>query len=134
MGGRQGQNSESVRRRNLSVLLSHVHRAGEISRSAVTDSMGLNRSTIAGLVADLVARGLVDEGEAVGRGVPGRPSSLIRPSAGGPVVLAADVGVASIGVAVAGLGGALHHKERVDRSRDRRGPDATIDDLAQLLQ
>lgn len=134
MGGRQGENSESVRRRNLSTLLGHVHRAGELSRSVLADSMGVSRSTVAGLVADLAARGLVGEGDAVGRGQRGRPSTLIRPAADAPTVLAADIEVASIGFAVAGLGGVVHQRVRVDRAPDHRGPQETVDHLRVLIR
>ena len=48
-----GTNQEDVRRHNLGTVLGHVHRAGRISRAELTARMGLNRSTIAGLVAEL---------------------------------------------------------------------------------
>lgn len=130
----QSANRESLRRRNLSSLLTHVHRAGLISRSALTGSTGLNRSTVGALVADLAARGLVEEGEAIGRGTPGRPSPQVRPRPDGPVVLAAEIEVATISLAVAGLGGHLQQQVRVDRARDRRTPEATVDDLAALIE
>ena len=128
----RGANRESVRRRNLATLLGHVHRAGQLSRAALTSSTGLNRSTVGALVSDLAARGLLEEGDAVGSGSPGRPSPLVRPLEGGLVALAADVEVASIAFAVAGLGGRLLAVERMDRPLDRRTPDATVEDLARL--
>ena len=129
-----GENRDSVRRRNLAILLEHVHRAGQISRASLTTLTGLNRSTVGALVADLVERSLVSEGEAVGHGTPGRPSPLVRPSSDGVVVLAAEVEVATISLAVAGLGGRIHEDVRVDRRRDRRTPEATADDLAELIR
>jgi predicted NBD/HSP70 family sugar kinase len=134
VGGIAGTNRDSVRRRNLATLLVHVHRAGQISRAALTMAMGLNRSTVGALVADLASRGLVEEGEAVGTGTPGRPSPLVRPRADGPLVLAADIEVASISFAAAGLGGTLEHKVVVDRDPDRRTPEATVEDLAVLIE
>jgi len=118
----QAANRDSVRRRNLSSLLTHVHRAGQISRSALTAATGLNRSTVGALVTDLVGRGLLEEGEPVGRGTPGRPSPQVRPRPEGAVVLAAEVEVSTISFAVAGLGGVLHEQVRVDRADDRRTP------------
>ena len=53
-----GTNQEAVRRHNLGTLLRHVHRAGQISRAELTSTMGLNRSTIAGLVAELESLGI----------------------------------------------------------------------------
>ena len=133
MGIVQPANRESLRRRNLSSVLTRVHHAGPISRSALTASTGLNRSTVGALVADLAARGLIEEGDPVGRGTPGRPSPQVRPFPGGPVVLAAEIEVATISLAVAGLGGHLHERTRVDRAPDRRTAAATIEDLAGLI-
>ena len=52
-----GTNQEAVRRHNLGTLLRHVHRAGQVSRAELTSVMGLNRSTIAGLVGELESLG-----------------------------------------------------------------------------
>lgn len=129
----QAANRESLRRRNLASLLAHVHRAGQISRSALTSATGLNRSTVGALVADLAARGLLEEGDPVGRGTPGRPSPQVRPQPNGPVVLAAEIEVSTNTLAVAGLGGRLHDRVQVDRAPDRRTPEATVDDLVELI-
>ena len=134
MGIVQAANRESVRRRNLASLLAHVHRAGQISRSALTAATGLNRSTVGALVTDLAARGLLEEGDPVGRGTPGRPSPQVRPKPDGVVVLAAEVEVSTISFAVAGLGGVLHEQVRVDRAPDRRTPQATVEDLAEIIE
>ena len=50
-----GCDGASARRHNLSRLLTLVHREGPQPRSALTRRTGLNRSTIAGLVGELVA-------------------------------------------------------------------------------
>ena len=128
-----GENRDTVRRRNLATLLGHIHRAGQISRASLTTLTGLNRSTVGALVADLTERGLVEEGEAVGRGTPGRPSPLVRPRPDGVVVVAAEVEVATISLATAGLGGHIYERVQVYRAPDRRTPEATVEDLAELL-
>ena len=128
-----GENRGSLRRRNLATLLRHVHREGAISRASLTTLTGLNRSTVGALVANLADLGLVAEGEAVGYGTPGRPSPLVRASADSVVVLAAEVEVATLSLAVAGLGGHLQERVRIDRPAHRRNPEATADDLAELI-
>jgi predicted NBD/HSP70 family sugar kinase len=130
----QGVNQESVRQRNLSAVLTHVHRAGRISRSDLTAATGLNRSTIGALVAELAERGLVVEGEPVARGTPGRPSPSVLPAEGSVAVLAADIGVATSTFAVSGLGGGLLGHVQTDRPAERRTPEATADDLAALVE
>lgn len=124
-----GENRESLRRRNLSTVLGAVHRAGHLSRAALTTATGLNRSTVGALVADLAERGLVAEGEPVSTGAVGRPSPVVHPRADRVVVLVADVEVSTISFATAGLGGHLWRRVRIDRPGERRTPEATVEDL-----
>ena len=102
-----GTNQEAVRRHNLGTLLRHVHGAGQISRAELTSLMGLNRSTIAGLVSELESLGISEHTMPVGgvRQGAGRPSSGVGISADGPVVIAVDLGVDRAVVARIGLGG-----------------------------
>jgi predicted NBD/HSP70 family sugar kinase len=100
-----GKAQEHVRRHNLGTLLGHLHLAGPLSRAELTSLMGLNRSTIAALVSELVALGAVSEERPAGaRSGVGRPSLVVRP-APGPQVLVADIGVDRIALARVGLGG-----------------------------
>lgn len=67
-----------VRQTNLARLLQLVHRGGPLSRAALTEATGLNRSTIADLVGELVDEGLVverapDPSRRVGRPSPSSP-------------------------------------------------------------
>jgi hypothetical protein len=52
---------DDVRRRNLGGLLRQVHLAGPLARTALAQRLGLNRSTIMALTAELAAAGLVAE-------------------------------------------------------------------------
>jgi predicted NBD/HSP70 family sugar kinase len=103
-----GTNQEAVRRHNLGTVLRHVHQRGHSSRAELTKGMGLNRSTIAGLVAELESLGAVVNAEAVGtsRGA-GRPSVGVRIAPDGPFVVAVDLGVDRVVVARVGLGGTV---------------------------
>src|SRR5690349_5110384 len=83
---------EVIRRQNLGALLRHVHLNGALSRAALAARMGLNRSTIMGLTADLVAAGLVREEPPGDTGRAGRPSLVVRAS-NRVYVLAFDVAV-----------------------------------------
>jgi predicted NBD/HSP70 family sugar kinase len=105
-----GTNQEGIRRHNLGTLLRHVHQRGHSSRAELTKGMGLNRSTIAGLVAELESLGAVENAEAVGTPTPrgaGRPSVGVRIAADGPFVVAVDLGVDRVIVARVGLGGVV---------------------------
>ena len=102
-----GTNQEAVRRHNLGTLLRHVHGAGQISRAELTSLMGLNRSTIAGLVAELESLGISERATPAGgvRQGAGRPSAGVAIAADGPCVIAVDLGVDRAVVARVGLGG-----------------------------
>ncbi len=58
---RVGTSSDDVRRRNLSGVLTLVHRHRALSRADLTRHTGLSRSTTKDLVEELVTRGLVEE-------------------------------------------------------------------------
>lgn len=73
----QGRTVESVRRANLGSILGIVHREGPQSRAALTESTGLNRSTVADLVATLVSFGLVVERAPDPSHRVGRPSPVV---------------------------------------------------------
>lgn len=106
-----GTNQEAVRRHNLGTLLRHVHRAGHISRAELTSMMGLNRSTIAGLVGELESLGVTERALPVGaRQGAGRPSAGVALTDGGPYVIAVDLGVDRAVVARVGLGGVVQHR------------------------
>ncbi|MFD0994444.1 putative NBD/HSP70 family sugar kinase [Pseudoclavibacter chungangensis] len=72
--------STRVAHSNLSFLLERLHREGRASRAELTRATGLNRSTISALVGELVARGLVEEGDPLATNLVGRPSPVVGPS------------------------------------------------------
>ena len=59
-----GSNREQVRQHNLSAILRLLRQFGTMSRSALTQRTGLNRSTISDLVTELQELGLIVESEA----------------------------------------------------------------------
>ncbi|WP_141974349.1 ROK family transcriptional regulator [Actinomadura hallensis] len=123
---RGGPSQEDIRRHNLGTLLRFVHLRGPASRATLAESLGLNRSTIMALTADLTAAGLVREELPRGPGRrAGRPSLVVRPESTRVYVLAFEVGVDRLVVARVGLGGVI-----LDR---REGVRARGSDPAELL-
>lgn len=106
-----GSNNDHVRRHNLSVVLGLAHRTGGLSRAQLTRRTGLNRSTIADLVGELVERQLVVELEADSSGQVGRPSPIVRPNPRA-VALAINPEVDAITIGVVGLGGSVLRRGR----------------------
>ncbi|TKJ95982.1 transcriptional regulator [Plantibacter flavus] len=110
-----GSGLDSVRRRNLGRIVELVHQGGVQSRSALTRTTGLNRSTVAALVTELASIGIVTESVPVGGQGVGRPSPLVS---AGPraVAFAANPELDAITVAAVRLGGEV--LERVRREVD----------------
>lgn len=131
-GPRRGVAAEAVRRHNLSAVLEQLHLSGPLSRSELTATTGLNRSTIADLLGELTALGLVKERPAPAAAGPGRPSPVVQARPEGAAVLAVELAVDSIAVATAGLGGHVYNRLRVARPRGRFSPEETVQDVAKL--
>ncbi|AXT84832.1 hypothetical protein C6I20_06245 [Aeromicrobium sp. A1-2] len=128
-----GTNQEDVRRHNLGTALGQVHRAGRISRAELTARMGLNRSTIAGLVAELESLGLADQVKPSGTRVgAGRPSVDVKARTGA-YVLAVDLRVDGLTVARVGLGGVVQARATGPVPADH-DPHATGDYVVDLMK
>ena len=123
---------EALRERNRLQVIDALRRSGTTTRSELSRSTGLSRSTIATLVADLQASGLVIEDEAdapaVGRG---RPAAKLRLAASAGIALGVDMGHSHVRVALADLAGTVlaEATEPVDVDRDS---DAAMDATVRL--
>jgi predicted NBD/HSP70 family sugar kinase len=106
-----GSNNDQVRRHNLSVVLGLAHRTGGLSRAQLTRQTGLNRSTIAALVGELVDQQLVVEVEPDSSGLVGRPSPIVRPNPRA-VALAVNPEIDAITIGLVGLGGTVLKRVR----------------------
>jgi len=104
---------DGVHRRNLSKVLGHVHLEGPLSRARLTAMTGLNRSTVASLVAELSAQGLIIEQAPDPTNRVGRPSPVVAPD---PRVLAIAVNpeVDAVTIAAVGIDGGIPARERIE--------------------
>ena len=124
-----GATQDEVRRHNLAALVRFLHDHGSTSRSELVSHTGLNRSTVGGLLSDLVAADLVRETEPVGRGV-GRPSYGVEPVGDSAYVLAIDLRVDRTIAALVGFGGVVLERRE---HRYRRGQQREEKIVAQLV-
>jgi predicted NBD/HSP70 family sugar kinase len=131
-GPRRGVAAEELRRHNLGAVLERLHLSGPLSRSELVGSTGLNRSTVADLLAELADLGLVEERPGAPASGPGRPSPVAHARPERAPALAVEIAVDSIAVATAGLGGHVFNRVRVARPRGHFSPEATVQDVAKL--
>jgi predicted NBD/HSP70 family sugar kinase len=126
-----GEQVDGVRRRNLATILDYVHHGRAASRAELTALTGLNRSTVAALVAELEATGLLREGEPIASSRVGRPSPGVQPDSR-PVVIAVNPEVDAVTAAVVGLGARVERRIRrpVDSIPD---PDAAVAIIASVV-
>ncbi|GGM76710.1 ROK family protein [Dactylosporangium sucinum] len=132
---RVGPSQEEIRRSNLGALLRSVHLHGAMSRADLTTSLGLNRSTIGALTADLAAAGLVsEEVPQEQRGRAGRPSLVVRPESEKVYVYAFAVEVDRIVAARVGLGGVLLDRHEAARPRGEQDAAAVVAPIADFVR
>jgi predicted NBD/HSP70 family sugar kinase len=121
---RRSPSQEEVRRQNLGALLRYVHRHGAMSRAELTSRLGLNRSTIGALTADLGAAGLVTETapRETGRaGRAGRPSLVVSPRSDTVCAYALSLEVDRVRAARVGLGGVVLDRREAARKPGQPG-------------
>ena len=128
-----GVGTEELRRANLRAILQTVHTHGPTTRAVLTKQLGLNRSTIGALTGELQSLALVSEETAAVGGRSGRPSHLVVPREDN-VVVAVDVGVDRIAVAMVGLGGQVLVRRTRTHQRGRHDVEHVVDSIAQMVE
>jgi predicted NBD/HSP70 family sugar kinase len=125
-----GASQEEIRRQNLGAVLRFVHVHGPTSRAELTGRLGLNRSTIGALAAELAAAGLVtEEAEApTSARRAGRPSLVLTPCSGRVYTYALSIEADRLRAARIGLGGRI-----LDLREVRRPPGLAVLDAAAPL-
>jgi predicted NBD/HSP70 family sugar kinase len=83
-----------------------------LTRAELTGRLGVNRSTVAALVAELVALGAVEEERPGSTHGAGRPSLVVKPCPERVQAVAAEIGVDHVDVVLVGLGGTVLSRRR----------------------
>jgi predicted NBD/HSP70 family sugar kinase len=102
-----------MREENVALVLRQVPPTGA-SRAQLAAVTGLTKSSVSGIVRDLLAAGLLREGGQLRGGVPGRPGTVVRLDSDHFAGLGLAFGVGTISACVVDLG----HRVRVRHVRD----------------
>lgn len=78
MAASRGVRHDSMRARNLAVVLQAVHRSGPLTRAGLAELTGLTKTTVSSMVAALLEAGAVTESGAVRDGERGRPGVAVE--------------------------------------------------------
>ncbi|MFG1883622.1 ROK family protein [Micromonospora sp. NPDC049102] len=128
-----GASQEEIRRQNLGAVLRYVHLHGPTSRAELTSRLGLNRSTIGALAADLTASGLVTEEAPTTSRRAGRPSLVVSPRSDRVYAHALSIDADRLRAARIGLGGRILDLREVPRPGGMSAVDA-VRPLADLVR
>ena len=132
LGDRPTADQMSVRRHNLSVVLDHLRAHGGRSRARIAADTGLNKATVSSLVAELLGRGLVREGE-IERGSVGRPGQTIELDATNVIAIGAEVAIDYVSVIATNLRGEPVAEQRLALDTAGIGAEWVLRRLAGLV-
>ncbi|MGH3507695.1 MAG: ROK family protein, partial [Nocardioidaceae bacterium] len=118
---------------NLSLALRQLRDHGPQSRARLAEVTRLNKATVSSLVTELVARGLVVEGDRE-RGEVGRPAQVVRLSGAEVCGMGAEVNVGYVSAAALDLDRTVLVQRRRALSGSRATPEEALDSLAELVR
>lgn len=129
-----GARPDEVRRHNRAALLRRLHVAGPCTRATLAAELGLNRSTIKAVVDGLAESGVVTEAVPAQRSGAGRPSLMVIPDPEAAAVLAVDVRVDQVALAMVGIGGQILGRHSWNLHSRTRTPGEVITHVAESAQ
>jgi len=121
-----------MRRSNLALVLRHLRDAGPRSRARISVETGLNRGTVSSLVAELIERGLVREGDVQRGGSVGRPGQTVELDGRGIGGIGVEINVDYVTALVLDLTDTVVFEERVALDVQARPPEAVLDAVTDL--
>lgn len=122
-----------MRASNLALVLGEVARTSPVSRAQVAAHTGLTKSSVSGLVSDLISAGLIQE-SAPAATERGRPATALSLAPGGIAGLGLEVNVDYLAAAVTDLTGMPRYHHVVRRDNRGREVDEVVADLIEVAR
>ncbi|MBB2908881.1 putative NBD/HSP70 family sugar kinase [Streptosporangium becharense] len=128
----QAVRHDSMRARNLGVVLAEVRRSGPVTRAALAEITGLTKTTVSKMVGDLLQAGMVAESGTLRDGERGRPGTAVALSGARVAALGLEVNVNHLSACVVDL--TLAVRLRYAQAVDNRAasPVETLSHLGRL--
>ncbi|MFI5610583.1 ROK family protein [Amycolatopsis sp. NPDC051903] len=130
----QAVRHDSMRARNLEVVLGEVARRGPLTRAALAELTGLTKSTVSKLVGDLLDAGFLAETGPARAGERGRPGVEVALSGGRVASLGLEVNVDYLAVCLLDLTRTVRFAERRERDNRASEPAEVLGELQKLAQ
>ncbi|HWO65698.1 MAG TPA: ROK family transcriptional regulator [Umezawaea sp.] len=121
-----------MRRSNLALVLRHLGARGSRSRAGIAADTGLNKATVSSLVAELVDRGLVREGELDRAGAVGRPGKSVALDGRCVGGIGVEINVDYLTAMVLDLTNTVLFEQRVALDVQALPPEDVLDAVAEL--
>lgn len=123
----------TVRRTNLALVLRHLRAEGPRSRATLAAELGLTRSAVSQLVAELAERGLVREGHRE-HGSVGRPGTTVELAGHGIAGLGAELNVNHVRTIALDLSGEVVCERQTALDARRVPAEEVVERLAELVE
>jgi predicted NBD/HSP70 family sugar kinase len=123
----------SVRRTNLGLVLRRLRDHGPRSRATLATELGMTRSAVSTLVADLAERGLVRTGD-LERGAVGRPGTSVELDGHAVAGLGAEVNVNHVSTIALDLAGEVVSEHKLGLDARAIAAEEVLDRLADLVR
>ncbi len=123
-----------MRAANLSLLLRQVHAFGGQSRAQLAAATGLSKATTSSLIADLVERGLVREGQLMRDGAVGRPGTSVTLDGSRVTGLGLEIGIGYLTLTAVTLDGQVLRESAFPVDTTHLEVDAVLERVASHLE
>lgn len=122
-----------MRAANMGLLLRHLRATGPRSRASLAHETGLSKATTSGLIADLIAWGLVREDGLVHDGTVGRPALSVMLDGTTVTGIGLEINDAYVAVTAVSLAGTVVRESLAPLDTPHLDIDAVLDRLARIL-
>ncbi|MBG0827168.1 ROK family transcriptional regulator [Planomonospora sp. ID67723] len=125
----QAVRHDSMRARNLGVVLGEVRRSGPVTRAALSEITGLTKTTVSKMIGDLIGAGMVAETGTLRDGERGRPGTAVSLSGERVAALGLEINVDYLSACIVDL--TLAVRARCTQAVDNRSA-SPVETLARL--
>lgn len=129
---RLSADQRTVRRHNLSLVLTNIAKGGRRSRAKVSAETGLNPSTVSSLIADLIDWGLLYEVGVEQDGSVGRPGRSLELNPDGGAAVGIEISDDGVGVLALDLSGRVRYRAFISQENRDRAPEDVVRQAAAL--